>query len=296
MTKNASNIPENLYNAILSRFRDDVLEYAEDIRVFDRKSREFWLNMRTIYGKEPFYKKLYDKISYHFKKCKKKKSNERIQHIGAMGYIPLVHEVEVVSGANKTLFIPGRSSSLLYSDTEAIENNDFITTIPYSVLGSYDDLELSLRLIDVNMRLREYFTMHPTNETLTHHGASLGYTALSGGYYGRKIEEISGSYHANQNLIHDPDLQRDVIEVCCLVVTTTFGKCDWFIKLMEYYELPENHAKKNTFSLVHHAPTFGGLVMHVQRRDTSMGMLTVLRSYFAPIAILEEQLFFNTAR
>ena len=57
MTKNASNIPENLYNAILSRFRDDVLEYAEDIRVFDRKSREFWLNMRTIYGKEPFYKK-----------------------------------------------------------------------------------------------------------------------------------------------------------------------------------------------------------------------------------------------
>ena len=121
MTKNASNIPENLYNAILSRFRDDVLEYAEDIRVFDRKSREFWLNMRTIYGKEPFYKKLYDKISYHFKKCKKKKSNERIQHIGAMGYIPLVHGDEVVSGANKTLFIPGRSSSLLYSDTEAIE-------------------------------------------------------------------------------------------------------------------------------------------------------------------------------
>ena len=237
-------IPDDVYEALRSLYDERVLKFADGVtgRVMDQKHKDYWLSVRSVYGREPFYKRLYDKISYPFKKIKKKELQKRIQHIRAMGYIPIVCGDEVVPGCCKTKFTQGRLLSLLYSDKEACEDNDFITQIPYSLVGTYEDLDLMLRLVDVNMRLREYFDTYPTHETETHRGVSLGYTAVSGGYYAK--DGKSGSYHANKNILHDPDLQRDAIEVCCLVVTTTFKDCVWYKSLMAYYDLPENQERK----------------------------------------------------
>ena len=58
-----------------------------------------------------FLQKLYNKILYHFKKCKMEKLNKMIQHIRVMGYIPKIHGNEVVAGESKTKFTPGQSLS-----------------------------------------------------------------------------------------------------------------------------------------------------------------------------------------
>ena len=98
-----------------------------------------------------------------------------------------------------------------------------------------------LRLVDVDLRLRSYF-MNKKGKTKNHDGVSLGYTAVSGGTHARN--GWSGSYHANQNLKDDPELQQDVVEVCCEVVVLAFGGSIWYKKVMAYYNKPENRHRK----------------------------------------------------
>ena len=66
--------------------------------------------------------------------------------------------------------------------------------------------------------------------------------------HANKEKEISGSYHASQNLLRDVDLQIDAVAVCCAVVIETFGRQRWYQKVMEYYDLEENrHLKRFLF-------------------------------------------------
>jgi hypothetical protein len=172
---------------------------------------------------------------------------ERIRHVRAMGCVPVVNGDNVTAGRFQKKFIPGQLpvQSLVYSKSEAAENNNFIENIPFAELRTFDNKELMVRLMDIDRRLRKYCETHPTYKTKSHHGISLGYTAVTGGYYAKACwGDHTGSYHANQNFLDDPELLWDAIEVCCLVITTTYKNCGWYIKLMEYYNLPENQHKK----------------------------------------------------
>lgn len=74
-----------------------------------------------------------------------------------------------------------------------------------------------------------------------HKGVSLGYTALSGGGYARN--GWSGSFHANQNILHDIDLQIDIVAVCYVIIKT-FGHHQWYQKIMKHYDTEENMWRK----------------------------------------------------
>jgi hypothetical protein len=68
-------------------------------------------------------------------------------------------------------------------------------------------------------------------------GVLFGYTCVSGGW--------SSSFHANQNLMYDIELQKDVVEVCCAILRRACGGHAWYKDLKGHYNKYENkHLKE----------------------------------------------------
>ena len=130
--------------------------------------------------------------------------------------------------------------------------------------------------------------MHMKSKTTTHHGVSLGYTAVSGGTH-------SGSFHANQNLKKDPALQRDVILVCCQIIKAAFGRRPWYIALMAFYNKPENADRKKF--LLHDTPLTGiwwscdgrEHNMHTDRNAYGAAFVFTPKSYKGGALVTEHQ-------
>lgn len=242
------SIPDNVYQAVYQELMAIMKDDYDNNEQKGILSREMWLRVFKIYGRKPYYNKLYKKV---YNKVHAVLDAEANQHIRGMGFCPGSRKGDdPVIG---TRHVPANSGNVLCSKSEQKEDNDFIHMIPYSIKGTCKDKKLLKRLEDVNNKLRHYFSNHLKNKTKTHNGVSLGYTCVSGGTYARN--GWSGSFHANQNLLHDFPLQKEVIRVCCLIIKSAFRRQNWYKLLMALYNQPENiHRKKY---LLHNTPCTG---------------------------------------
>jgi hypothetical protein len=114
------------------------------------------------------------------------------RYVQAMGFCTLARM--------KVRFAAQKTGDELHSPSEAKEKNNFIVSIPYSLRGKFEDFDLTVRLFDIDRRLREYFLSGKSSKTKKHNGVSLGYTALSGGDEAdaNAIPKVSGTYQAQQ--------------------------------------------------------------------------------------------------
>jgi hypothetical protein len=245
--KKKSKIKEGLFDMVMGRYINEVLaNIGDDLWLYSKKRKAFWLSVRLEYGDAPYYRSLYYKVCYRLRKYKNKGLLRQMRHVRMMGFIPIVEDGKIVTVYNQIKFNPGRLQSRLHSESEQKEEgNDFVTMIPYSMVRSFkDDDRLMLELKEVDSRLRQHFSNETTRQNGAHRGVSLGYTVVSGGCYADAKKGISGSFHMNQNLLCDPRLQRDVIRVCCLVLNKAYGGTRWYKNLLKYFDRPENLEKK----------------------------------------------------
>ena len=273
--------------AMLSKSKGGVIHSMVD--------RRFWRGMKEVYGSKLYYRKLYHSVRYKFGCTMEEGKVEAIKrHIRAMGFLPIVAADGSIKMEMKTKFAKGRVRFPLFHPTEADENNTFVESVPYALLGRYKCELLMLRVVDINIRLKEYFNKYHTKKTTTHNGVSLGYTCVSGGRHAKK-GICSGSFHANQNLLKDPDLQADVIDVCCDVLIATFGDQKWYKDAMAYYDLPENKHKKKF--LLPGTPCTGiwwscdgrGHNMHIDRNAYCSAFVFCPDNYSGGALVLENQ-------
>jgi hypothetical protein len=237
-------VPDEVFARVYAMYELSMLKTTNRTNVSSMlANRRFWQTVREEYGKELYFSKIYEAVRYKYRCSMKKDGAEAVkQHIRAMGFLPTVGSDGCIVPTIKRIFKKGGVVPL-FNVSEANEDNDFIESVPYALLGTFNSEELQQRVKEINRRLREYFTIHNYRSTLKHHGVSLGYTCVSGGRYAEK-GKWSGSFHANRNLFHDPELQADVIDVCCQVIVQAFGRQKWYKAAMAYYNLEENKHKK----------------------------------------------------
>ena len=66
--KDNNKIPQDLYNALYIRYADTVLCFSDDPELLLLKRKQFWDSIQAVYGKEIYYRKLYQALWYKFKK------------------------------------------------------------------------------------------------------------------------------------------------------------------------------------------------------------------------------------
>ena len=234
-------VPKDLCYSVYLELEAVVSEHSSNDAVRKHLVRRVWDGVRERYGGLPFYRKMYQQIHHKLDRFLDASNLAAKRHMRKLGYRPVKKMDGTVEWVLKRRFSSKRLGGALRSKTEEKEDNDFIEDVPYAILGDFqDDEELMLRLVDLDGRLRERFVRG--GRTKYHNGVSLGYTAVSGGSHARN--GWSGSYHANQNLLDDPELQQEVIEICCAIVIKAFGGSEWYKKVMAFYDKEENKERK----------------------------------------------------
>lgn len=75
-----------------------------------------------------------------------------------MGFIPERNDDgSLVAGRMKKIFVPEPNNKPLCSESEFTENNTFIHDLPYTLLGNFTNEDLMLRVVDINMRIRDFY-------------------------------------------------------------------------------------------------------------------------------------------
>ena len=118
--KDNNKIPQDLYNALYIRYADTVLCFSDDPELLLLKRKQFWDSIQAVYGKEIYYRKLYQVLWYKFKKQQRSKEidQESELHIRMMGFKSIVLGDRVVAGRCHTKFAPGRVLTTLSSESE----------------------------------------------------------------------------------------------------------------------------------------------------------------------------------
>jgi hypothetical protein len=168
-------IAEGLFDTLMDRYKIEVISpYFNDDKKYKTFRRIFWLSVKQEYGGEPFYNTLYRKMSRAIDKyisiellpqtqhpvsmnrfptaSSEKELLQQMKHVRMMGYFPIKRGGKIVRIDHQTKFIQGLSHSHLYSRTEFKEENNFITTIPYSIMGTFDNnTSLMSQLSEINL-------------------------------------------------------------------------------------------------------------------------------------------------
>jgi hypothetical protein len=181
---------DDLFEIVTGRYRIEVSPYvSEDVWLHNKRDRNFWKSIQEEYNSQyfsgnprlytKFYHKVYNEINKEHVKEKNKELLQTTRHYRMMGVVPVVEGGEVVWYRNQIKYNPGKLHSRLHSLSESQEDNSFVESIPYSIMGSfikYTDVVLWVK--DINFRLKSYYTRYPPKTTKSHHGVSLGYTVV----------------------------------------------------------------------------------------------------------------------
>ena len=226
------------------------------------KTCRFWRRMRKIYGDKTNYRKVYHWVHDRVERYAEKFGpNSRVS---SMGYIldAKTGETTIRRRFNlKNIVAP------YFSEAEEKECNGFRDTIPFAVVGMCNNESLLVSLESTHTLLREYFSKEIGSHTKHHSGVSLGYTVAKGGRHSDAKIGVSGSIHANQNLLNNY-VQIKVITVCCDIIKAVFGRTKWYNELIAYYELHENQYKKNSSYKELPVLLFGGCLIAEQETHT----------------------------
>ena len=190
------------------------------------KTCRFWHRMRKIYGNKANYRKVYRWVHDRVERYAEKFGpNSRVS---SMGYIldAKTGETTIRRRFNlKNIVAP------YFSEAEEKECNGFRDTIPFAVVGMCNNESLLVSLESTHTLLREYFSKEIGSHTKHHSGVSLGYTVAKGGRHSDAKIGVSGSIHANQNLLNNY-VQISVITVCCDIIKAVFGRTKWYNELI----------------------------------------------------------------
>ena len=167
-------IPSDVFDLVYKEF--EAIALNKNIRDDERRflTRRTWDRVREGHGRQPYYGKLYRKVSYWIGLLLDEANIQVMRHIRLLGYKPVMGSDGTITAVLKKQFSPTKLGGALYSESEKNEDNDFIETIPYAIIGFFTQEEdLMLRLVDVDLRLRSYF-MNKKGKTKSHDGVSLG--------------------------------------------------------------------------------------------------------------------------
>ena len=121
----------------------------------------------------------------------------------------------------------------LCSKSEALEDNNFVETVPYAVRGTSDEVgPLWDELARCNAKLNEIYGEKKRSKKQHHDGMSLAHTVVTGGSHASKVDNISGSIHWNKNLEEHPVLQREILHICEKILDLLFGRSVWYKDLV----------------------------------------------------------------
>ena len=238
------SVPPHVYEYVLARARAVLDEVGDNDNERRIATRLLWRSLGVDYKKKTYYKRLYQKVYFQTQRLyNERESRDADGHVRRIGF-----RADKEGGEMKKRFTAYRLEGPLHSKTEAEEKrHDFIQSIPYNLVGTYNCLNLMLRLIDIDMRLKATLKVRTTK---VHKGFSLGYTAVYGtakATGGQAAGGTSGTYQANSNIV-DPDFQRDIIELICQIVKVAFGNHVFFKAQRDFYRRAENkHKRQFTF-------------------------------------------------